>query len=163
MLLKIPSQCTLYYVIRGIIHNGLFTLWKRQQYPSNTGTAVLFYNHFKTFDFSCISVVDFGQLKYNWNSIGKDLQTTVKKPYISYWNSTILKRFLNVFIQLLCYQGKMYHTIPIIGMKPGSVLDPLLIVWYTNDLINCSSKLIVFFFQPWWFTAPWRLSKCWTL
>ena len=31
--------------------------------PGNTATTILFYNHFQTFDFSWISVLDFGQLK----------------------------------------------------------------------------------------------------
>ena len=86
----------------------LFSLYFNVTFPGNTGATILFYNHFQTFDFGWISVVDFGQLKSNWNTFEKDLQTTVKKLYISYWNPTILKRFLNVFIQLLCYQGYGY-------------------------------------------------------
>ncbi len=54
------------------------------------------------FDFRCFSVVDFKQLKSNWNSMRKHLHTIIKKPYISNWKATFLKRWKYVFFNSCC-------------------------------------------------------------
>ncbi len=65
-------------------------------YPGNTATTILFYNHFQTFDFSWISVLDFGQLKSNWNTIAwleKKYKQLLKNPTFY----TEIQPFWNVF------------------------------------------------------------------
>ena len=66
-------------------------------YPCNTDQTILFSYGFQTFDFRWFSVVDFKLPKSNWNNIRKNLYTTVKKPYISNWKPTFLKRWKYVF------------------------------------------------------------------
>ena len=61
-------------------------------YPCNTDQTIPFSYGFQMFDFRWFSVVDFKPPKSNWNSIRKNLYATVKKPYISNWKPTFLKR-----------------------------------------------------------------------
>ncbi len=53
-------------IAKGYTNNNWYT-----NYPCNTDQTILFYNGFPTFDFSLFSVVDFEQLKSNWNNIRK--------------------------------------------------------------------------------------------
>ena len=73
----------------------------------NTDHTILFYNGFEMFDFSFFFffVVDFEQLKSNWNNIRKNLYTTVIKPYISNWKPTFLKRWKYVFVTVVVLPG----------------------------------------------------------
>ena len=59
--------------------------------PCNTAQTILFYNRFPTLCFCWFSVVDFKQLKSNWNSMRKNLYTTIKNPIFQtknqpFWN-----------------------------------------------------------------------------
>ncbi len=72
-------------------------LWYHTLFPCNTAQTILFYNRVPMFDFSWFSVVEFKQLKSNWNSMRKNLYTIIKKPYISNWKPTFLKRWKYVF------------------------------------------------------------------
>ena len=110
--------------------------------PCNTAHTILFYNPFPTFDFSWFSVVDFKQLKSNWNSMSK-------KPLYNHYKTlhftlkTNLSETLEIrFLTVVVLPGNLTCLTSFYSKDPLSFLFAIILSFSTQNDILPSHNVI---------------------